>query len=102
MTRSYISDYVRLCSLDVIGLQDKPQGDQQVVYDVFKEQLVRNPGGWYETGLLWKGNHAELYNNKNGSLGRLSNLAKRLQREPALLEKYGEIINGHLPQGIIE
>ena len=37
-----------------------------------------------------------------GSLGRLSNLVKRLKRQPMLLEKYDEIIQEQLAEGIIE
>ncbi|KAK3746439.1 hypothetical protein QZH41_016964 [Actinostola sp. cb2023] len=56
---------------DVLGLQDFPEGDQNQVYTEFKEQLVRSPEGWYETGLPWKGNHPPLHNNEAGSLRRL-------------------------------
>ena len=40
------ADYDRLCALDVLGLADKPTGDQGDVYDEFKEQLTRSPEGW--------------------------------------------------------
>lgn len=43
--------------LDVLGLQDTPIGDQNVVHQQFLEQLKRHPDGWYETALPWKGNH---------------------------------------------
>ena len=52
LTRSSLADYEQLCSLDVLGLADKPAGDQQAVYSEFREQLVCHPEGWYETGLL--------------------------------------------------
>ena len=53
------ADYERLCALDILGLADSPSGDQGVVHQEFREQLTRDPqGGWYETGLPWKGNHA--------------------------------------------
>ncbi len=52
LTRSSSTDYEQLCSLDVLGLEDKPEGDQQAVYSEFQEQLVHHPEGWYETGLL--------------------------------------------------
>ena len=52
LTRSSSTDYEELCSLGVLGLEDKPAGDQQAVYSEFQEQLVRHPEGWYETGLL--------------------------------------------------
>lgn len=72
-----------LCRLDVLGLQDHPVGNQDLVYE--EEQLTRNPEGWHETGLLWKGNHPPLPNNKHGSL-------KRLQQQPDMLRKYDAII----------
>ena len=35
-----------LCRMDVLGLDDKPNGDQSVVYEEFLEQLNRSPEGW--------------------------------------------------------
>lgn len=55
-----------------------------VLYKEFKEQLLRNPEGWYESGLLWKGNHPPLPNNKPGSLKRLVNLVKKLEKHPGM------------------
>ena len=89
LIRSTIEDYSQLCVLDVLGLEDKPNEDQSTVYDEFKEQLVRSKDefkeqlvrskeGWYETKLPWKANHQELPNNKEGSIGRLNSLVKRL------------------------
>ena len=79
VTRSSSSDYAQFCSLDVLGLEDRPACDQQVVCSEFQQQLVRHPEGWYETGPLWKAGHAPLPNNQKGSLARLSNLVKKLQ-----------------------
>ena len=92
LTRSSSSDYEQLCSLDVQGLEDRPASDQQVVYSKFQEQLVRHPEGWYETGLLWKAGHPPLPNNRKGSLARLSNLVKKLQKVPSHLDEYDKII----------
>ena len=58
--------------------------------------------GWYDTILPWKANHPELPNNKEGSLGRLNSLVKRLQNDPYLFEKYDEIIKDQLAEGIVE
>ena len=68
LTLSTIKDYSHLCALDVLGLVDKPDGDQSTVHHKFKEQLVRSKEGWYETKLPWKANHPELQNNKEGGL----------------------------------
>ena len=67
LTQTTSSDYENLCRLDVLGLKDHPAGDQDNVYQEFKEQLERSPEGWYETGLMWKGNHPPLAN-KEGSM----------------------------------
>ena len=71
LTQTSAADYEALFRLDVLVLQDHPVSDQDLVFQEFKEQLTRNPEGWYETGLLWKGNHPPLPNNKHGSLKRL-------------------------------
>ena len=102
LTQTSSDDYEQLCSLDVLGLEDQPTGDQAAIYEEFKEQLIRSDEGWYETGLSWKPRHPQLPNNKMGSLGRLSNLVKRLKRQPMLLENYDEIIQEQLAEGIIE
>ena len=36
--------------MDVLGLEDSPNGDRNVVYDEFSKQRKRSPEGWYETG----------------------------------------------------
>ena len=102
LTQSSTADYEKLCSLDILGLKDRPAGDQMSVYDEFKAQLTRRPEGWYETGLLWKTGHPQLHNNHNGSLGRLSSLVRRLKRDPALLDEYDQIIQEQLEEGIVE
>jgi hypothetical protein len=83
-------------------LKDSPTGDQSNVYQEFKEQLVRSPDGWYETGLLWKGNHPPLANNKEGSIKRLGSLVKKLDKQPDMLIKYDSIIKDQLSQGVVE
>ena len=102
LTQTSAVDYDALCRLDVLGLQDQPAGDQDVVCEEFKEQLVRNPEGWYETGLRWKGNHPPLPDNQHGSLRRLQNLARKLEKQPSMLEKYDAIIQDQLSEGIVE
>ncbi|XP_028404021.1 uncharacterized protein LOC114526636 [Dendronephthya gigantea] len=100
MTQTACPDYEQLCRLDVLGLEDSATGDQSMVYEEFKEQLARNPEGWYETGLPWKGNHPSLPNNMAGSLSRLDNLIRKLEKQDSL-EQY-KIIQDQLEQGIVE
>ena len=102
LTQASPVDYEALCRLDVLGLEDRPVGDQCLVYEEFKEQLERSHEGWYETSLLWKDNHPPLPNNKYESLKRLDNLVRKLEKQPGMSEKYDDIIQDKLAQGIVE
>ena len=102
LTRTSFRDYEQLCNLDVLGLEDRPDGDQQSVYNEFKEQLTRSDEGWYETGLIWKQSHDHLPHNKQGSLRRLENLVKKLQGKPNLFEQYDGIIQEQIAEGVVE
>ena len=101
LTQTSSVDYEELCKLDVLGLADSPAGDQGVVYDEFKEQLRRSEEGWYETGLPWKGDHPPLPANKDGSLRRLANLVRKLERSNTLND-YNAVIQEQLEVGIVE
>ena len=62
------------------------------MYHRFKNQPKRDKDGCYETGLLWKQEqNYQPGNNKAGSIARLNNLMKKLQRDEKLLNKYYEI-----------
>lgn len=101
LTQTSQNDYENLCRLDVLGLADAPENDQIAVYEEFKEQLDRNPAGWYETSLPWKANHPTLHTNERGSQKRLDQLVKNL-RQSGNYETYDEIIQEQLQQGVIE
>ena len=96
------ADYEQLCSLDVLGLEDRADRNQQCVFEEFKEQLRQSAKGWYKTGFLWKHGHELLPNNNEGSLRRLENLGKKLQREPNVLARYGDVIQDQLATGIVK
>lgn len=80
LTHATSVDFEKLCRLDVLGLADSSANDQDVVYSEFKEQLIRYPDGFYQTGRPWKGGHPPLPTNKSGSLKRLQQLLKKLER----------------------
>ena len=101
LTQTSQTDYEELCRMDVLGLADSSEHDQLAVYREFKEQLVRNQEGWYETGLPWRGNHPPLPSNEQGSLRRLTGLSKKLERH-GLTAEYDQIIREQKQQRIIE
>ena len=102
LTKSSAADYEQLCNLDVLGLDDSPESDQGSVYGEFIEQLDRSEEGWHESGLLWKPGHGRLLTNEHGSIARRESLVRKLQREPGMIDKYDEIIQEQLKEGIVE
>jgi hypothetical protein len=93
---------MELCSLDVLGLKDRPEGDQATVLEEFKEQLTCREDGKYDTALPWKASHPKLPTNLNVARPRFQSLLKRLDKQPALLETYHQIIEDQVEQGIVE
>ena len=70
---------------------------------VFKNQLKRDKDGCYETSLLWKQEQKHRPgNNKAGSIARLNNLIKKLQKDEKLFNKHDEIIQDQIKEGIVE
>ena len=87
--------------MDLLGIDEKPNGDQSVVYEEFLEQHSRSPEGLYETGLPWKGDHPPLPSHKSGSLKRLGSLVQRLKKT-GKLDDYDAVIQEQIEEGIIE
>ena len=101
LTQTSQSDFDRLCRLDVLGLKDSTESDQNLVYEDFKEQLSRSPSGYYEVSLPWKANHPPLPTNEAGSRRRLTSLVRKLNKD-GNFEHYHKIICEQFEQGIIE
>ncbi len=53
-------------------------------------------------GLPWRANHPPLQNRERGSIRRLGNLLKKLEKQPDLMTKYNGIIQDQIDQGIVE
>ena len=101
-TRTSISDFDRLCDIDVLGVEENHLCHDENVYKKFKQQLERNQGGWYDTGLVWTENKVPLNKNKSGSLGRLKSLLKRLEQKPETFKAYDQVIRYQSVNKIIE
>ena len=103
LTQTCTAAYENFCPLDVFGLEDLTENDQDMVYTKFKEQLRPDPGGWYETGLPWKGNHPLLPSDKRGSIQRLESLMQKLNRmSNTCTEEYNKIIEDQIQENIVE
>ena len=49
-----VNNYERLYSLDVFGVEDRGEDNQQVVYSEFKENLTRKQDGRYRVNIPWR------------------------------------------------
>ena len=78
---------------------EKRRDDNIYVYEEFQKPLGREPGGFYETNLIWKDNHLALKSSKSNSLGRLSSLVKNLTQINQL-ERYDNIIQDQIKECI--
>ena len=95
-------DYQKLCSLDVLGLQEHGDENLNMVHEEFKESLQRKPDGSYITCLPWKPLHPPLKDNATIGRARLERLLKKMERDPVGLQQYHMIIQDQITQGIVE
>ena len=51
-TRRSVRDFDRLSDIDVLGVGEINLSHDQNLYKKFNQQLERNEGGWYKTGLV--------------------------------------------------
>ena len=91
-TQTSVSNYEKLCSIDILGTKQSQYNHDEFVFEKFKKQLSRSKEGWYETGLIWRENNIPLGNNKCGSLGRLRSLLKNLDQKQEVREAYDSVI----------
>ena len=56
------SDYEKLLSTIILGLDESHYSHDEFVFEKFKEQLKRSKEGWYDTGLIWRENNIPLKN----------------------------------------
>ena len=56
-TRTLVSDFYRLCDVDVLGVEENHLSYDENMCKKFKQLRARNKGGWYETGFVWNENN---------------------------------------------
>ena len=78
-----------------------PVGDQEPVYEEFKEQLSRHSDDWYESGFLWKGDLFLNGANEVNSPRRLQTLVSKIGNT-GKLDKYDNVIQEQLKNGVVE
>ena len=97
-----VSDYEKLYSLDVLGVEDRGEGDQSDVYAEFNETIVRSREGRYQVSVPWIPGAQLTQTNQIQSRKRMRSVAKKLNQDPDLKAAYQDIITEQLEKEIIE
>ena len=97
-----VSDYERLYSLDVLGIEDRSENDQQNVHEEFVENIERKEDGRYEVNIPWIEGSQLTETNLHPSRKRLVNVERKLHKENELMKEYQAIIEEQLKSGVIE
>ena len=89
-------------NLESIGINDCPvELEDNIALNKFKETL-RYENGRYTVAWPWKDEKPDLPGNRALALGRLKSLIRRMKDNPDLVQKYDEIIEDQLKQGVVE
>ena len=96
------SDYERLYSLDVLGVEDRGENDQLDVMREFHENISRKDDGRYEVNVPWVPGANLNKTNEVQSRKRLQNLERKLEKNESLKKGYEKIIDDQLKMEIIE
>ena len=102
MYTKVVSDYEKLYSLDVLGVEDRGENDQLDVYKEFRENIVRQSDGRYEVKIPWIPGSELTETNESQSRKRLQNVERKLRQNEQLRNDYTEIVKSQLTDGIIE
>ena len=94
------SEFERLCSMDVLGLEDADTLNLSFNQD-FEEQIKFKSEGFYETRLPWKLPHGLLPTNKGLAMAQLWGATRRLERHNRLVE-YNAIMQEQIESGILD
>ena len=96
------SDYERLYSLDVLGVEDRGENDQLDVMKEFHENICRKEDGRYEVNVPWVPGAKLTKTNELQKKRRLQNLERKLENKESLKQEYTTIVGDQLENEIIE
>ena len=89
-------------SLESMGISDHGDDPATSKLTEYQTKAITYSGDKYTAKLPWKPDHPTLPSNYNVTLRRTESTIRRLCKQPALLEKYGQIIQEQERRGFIE
>lgn len=96
-------DLEKFWKLESIGINSKEtEITDQAFLQEYQEKQITMINGKYEACLPWKDDHMELPSNYSIAKKRTEATIQRLEKEPKLLQKYGEIIADQEKRGFVE
>ena len=96
-TRTASDEYEGLYRLDVLGVEDRKEFDQDEVKKGFLENVSRKQTGRYVVTIPWIEDRIQQQTNEAQSRVRLNSLFRRMS--PSVKESYHAIIKGQLEHG---
>ena len=99
-TRTTSEGYEQLCSLDVLGVEDRKEFDQEEMKTEFLESIQRKKDGRYRVRIPWTEGRYPMSDNQIQSRAHLNSLFRRMT--PMVRESYNKLIEEQLTMGIIE
>eukprot|EP00794_Sanderia_malayensis_P005871 gene5871-6564_t len=96
------SDYEKLYTLDILGVEGRGENDELDVMKEFKENISRDEEGRYQVNVPWIPGEKLIETNEEQSRKRLQNVERKLQQNIQLKEEYTKIIEEQLENKIIE
>ena len=99
-TQTTSSDYEQLYRLDVLGVEDRKEFDQEEVKKEFIENIEQKEDGRYKVKIPWIEDRVPQNTNESQSRLRLNRLMKKMTEE--IRDGYEEIIEDQLRMGVIE
>jgi hypothetical protein len=92
----------RLYALDVLGIEDRGEGNDSTVLTEFKENIVVNSEGKYEVQVPWIPGAEIVNSNEQPSRKRLENVERKLSHNNKLEAEYRKIVTDQLEMGVVE
>ena len=99
-TQTTSEDYEQLYRLDVLGVEDRKEFDQEEVKKEFVENIEQKEDGRYRVKIPWIEDRVPQQTNEQQSRIRLNRLMKRMTEK--VRDGYEEIIEDQLKMGVIE